>query len=85
MKKKLILMMIMIWDFRLFSFTIIYIKMNWLMTLYMALLFFLLTPGVIVVLPLHGTVLTTACVHSIIFAFIYHFTHKIIWNYTKNM
>jgi hypothetical protein len=59
--------------------------MNWLMTLFIALLFFLLTPGVLITLPPRGSLLTVAGVHAVIFALIYHFTHKLVWNATKNM
>lgn len=59
--------------------------MNWLMTLFIALLFFLLTPGVLVTLPPSGSLLTVAGVHAVIFALLYHFTNKMVYNATKNM
>ena len=59
--------------------------MAWLITLYIALLFFLLTPGVLVRLPPHSGTRTVAIVHAIIFALLYHYTCKPIWNLTKGV
>ena len=52
--------------------------MNLICTLYVALLFVLLTPGVLLRLPPKGSLLTVAIVHGLVFALIYHFTHKIV-------
>ncbi len=51
-----------------------------LMSLYVALLFVLLTPGVLIRLPPRSSLLTAAMVHSIVFAVIFHLTHKMVWN-----
>ena len=58
-----------------------------LMTIYVALLFVILTPGVLVNLPPHSSKLTTAFVHGLIFAVLFHFTHKFVWRmlHGKNM
>ena len=53
--------------------------MNLLMTLYIAALFVLLTPGVLVKLPPKGSLLTIAIVHGIVFALIYHLSHRTVY------
>jgi len=50
------------------------------MSLYVALLFVLLTPGLLLRLPPGGSKLTVAVVHGIVFATVFHFTHKLVWN-----
>jgi len=46
-----------------------------LMILFTALLFFVLTPGILLTLPAHGSLATKAMVHAFVFALVYHFTH----------
>jgi cytochrome b561 len=53
--------------------------MHWIMSLYVAALFFVLTPGVLVSLPPGGKKLTVALTHAVVFAIVYHFTHKLVW------
>lgn len=53
--------------------------MHWLMSLYTALLFFVLVPGVLVTLPPGGKKTTVALVHAVVFAALYHLTHKMVW------
>jgi hypothetical protein len=53
--------------------------MNWIITIYVALLFFVLTPGVLVTLPPKSGRLTVAAFHALVFALVWHFTHKIVW------
>ena len=53
--------------------------MHWLMSLYTALLFFVLVPGVLVTLPPGGKKMTVALVHAVVFAALYHLTHKMVW------
>ena len=50
------------------------------MSLYVALLFVLLTPGVLIRLPKGSSLLTSAITHSIVFAVVFHLTHKMVWN-----
>ena len=57
--------------------------MNWVMTLYTALLFLILTPGILLRLPPGGSKLTVAITHAIVFALAYHFTHKAVWMATR--
>ena len=56
--------------------------MNVLMILYIILLFVLLTPGVVLRLPSKSTLLTVAIVHGIIFALLFHFTHRHVYRLT---
>ena len=53
--------------------------MNWIVTLYAAILFFLLTPAIIVRIPAEGSKFVVAGVHALVFAFLFHFTHKLVW------
>ena len=50
------------------------------MTLFVAALFVLLTPGVVVSLPAKATLLQKAAVHGLLFAVVYHYTHKTVWS-----
>ena len=56
--------------------------MNLYMSLYLAALFVLLTPGVLVTLPKGCSKLTVAAVHGLVFAAVWHFTHKLVWRAT---
>jgi hypothetical protein len=47
-----------------------------LMTLFTAALFFILTPGILLSLPKGGSKYEMAVVHALVFAFLYHLTHK---------
>ena len=53
--------------------------MNWVTTIYAAVLFFMLTPGVLVSLPPKKGKFIVAAFHALIFALIWHFTHKLVW------
>lgn len=57
---------------------------NLYMTLFIAILFFVLTPGVLLRLPPGGSKYTVAAVHAVVFALVYHFTHKAVANMTKS-
>lgn len=46
-----------------------------MMCLFMGILFFILTPGVLLSLPAGGSLMTKAAVHAVVFAVIYHLTH----------
>ena len=52
------------------------------MTLFTTLLFVLLTPGILVTLPPGGSKMTVALFHGVVFALVYHLTHKAVWNFT---
>ena len=53
--------------------------MNWVMILFLAFLFFVLTPGVLLRLPARGDVYTVAAVHAAVFALVWHFTHRAVY------
>ena len=53
--------------------------MSLVVTIYAAILFFLLTPSILLRLPPSGSKWTVAAVHAIVFALIFHFTHKLVW------
>ena len=59
--------------------------MNVWTLLYIAVLFFVLTPGILVSLPSGGSKTTVAAVHALVFALVFHFTHKLVWNLTKSV
>jgi len=59
--------------------------MNWLFSLYVAILFFILTPAVLLRIPKNGNKYTVAGVHAIIFALLLHFTGKFVWNFSMTM
>jgi hypothetical protein len=46
------------------------------MSLFIAALFFALTPGILLRLPSGGSKVTVAATHAVVFAVVYHFTHK---------
>ena len=49
-----------------------------LLSVYVALLFFVLVPGVLLSIPPGGSKLTVAAVHAVVFGLVYHFTHKMV-------
>jgi hypothetical protein len=53
--------------------------MNWVVTAYIAILFFVLTPGVLLSLPPKSSKFVVAATHAVVFALVYHFTHKMVW------
>jgi hypothetical protein len=59
--------------------------MNWIMFLYAFVLFFVLTPGVLLSLPPGGSKMMVAATHALVFAVVWHFTHKIVWTATSSM
>jgi hypothetical protein len=50
--------------------------MEWVMFLCTALLFFLLTPGILVTLPPKGKKITVAVVHAVLFGLLFALSHK---------
>ena len=51
-----------------------------LMALYVAVLFFVLAPGVLVTLPRGGNRNTVLATHALVAAVVFYFTHKMAWN-----
>lgn len=56
--------------------------MNHLMTIFVALLFFVLTPGVLITLPPKGSKLVVAATHAVVFALVLHVLYKSVANWT---
>lgn len=48
------------------------------MAVYVAVLFYLLTPGVLVSLPPGASRMTTNLTHAAVFGLVWHFTHKMV-------
>ena len=59
--------------------------MNLFVALYSALLFFVLTPGIFVSLPKGKSKMVVAATHALIFAVVYHFTHKTVWRLSMRL
>jgi len=55
------------------------------MIVYAFLLFFLLSPGVLLRLPARASNMKVAAVHSLIFAAIWTLTHKIVWRMSASL
>ena len=55
------------------------------MSLYLALLFVVLTPGVVLSLPPGGSKLVVAATHGLVFAIVYHLSNKAVLNATRNL
>lgn len=51
------------------------------MFFFMAILFFVLTPGILVTLPPKCSKMTVAMTHAVLFAFIWSVIHKPVWNW----
>jgi hypothetical protein len=64
---------------------ILYNNMNWIVTIYSAILFFILTPGILVRLPPKASNMVVTATHAVIFALVFHFTHKFVWRATMNI
>ncbi len=54
---------------------------NVLMTIYVVVLFIILTPGVLISLPLKASRNIKAVVHGLLFAALYHLTQKTVYDY----
>ena len=59
--------------------------MSLIVSLYAAILFFILTPSVLLRLPKNGGKFTVAAVHALVFALLFHFTHKLVWRLGAKM
>ena len=51
----------------------------WKMAVYAAVLFFLLTPGVLLTLPPGASRTTINLTHAAVFGAVWMFTHKFVW------
>jgi hypothetical protein len=59
--------------------------MNVAMIAYMFVLFVVLTPGVLVNLPPGGSKYVILATHAVIFAAVWHFTHKAVRRVTERL
>ena len=55
--------------------------MQLLMTLFVAALFYVLTPGILVTLPTKGSKMVVAATHALIFAVVFGLVHKSVWHF----
>ena len=53
--------------------------MNLIVVAYAAILFFVLTPGILVTLPPKSSKMIVAATHAIVFAIVLAFTCKMVW------
>jgi len=58
--------------------------MNLFTSVYIFILFVILTPGILLTLPPNSKPLTVAIVHGIVFALIWKFTYKYVWNLSQS-
>jgi hypothetical protein len=56
-----------------------------IVALFSALLFFVLTPGVFLRLPKNGSKFAVAGVHALVFAIIFHFTHRSVYKMFRRL
>jgi hypothetical protein len=59
--------------------------MNLIVAIYSAILFFVLSPGVLLRLPPNGSKLTVAGVHALVFAVVLYFTAGFVWRFSMSM
>ena len=53
--------------------------MSLIVSLYAAVLFFILTPSILLRIPKSGSKWVVAAVHALVFGLIFHFTNKLVW------
>jgi len=59
--------------------------MNFTFTLFVALLFVVLSPGVLLSLPSKGSLLTKVLVHSVVFAVVFYLTAPMAWQLSTSV
>jgi hypothetical protein len=59
--------------------------MSLVCSLYVAILFFVLTPGILLRLPKNGGKFTVAAVHALVFGLILYFTHRFVWRLSSSL
>lgn len=59
--------------------------MSLLVILFSALLFFVLSPGILLRLPKNGDKFTVAGVHALVFALVFGLTHKFVWRLGRRL
>jgi len=55
------------------------------MSVFVAVLFFVLSPGVLLSLPKRGSLMMKAAVHAVVFAVVLYFTEDTVSNYILTM
>lgn len=50
-----------------------------------AILFFLLSPGILLRLPSNGSKMTVALVHALVFGLVFYFAHRAVYSYFNPM
>jgi len=55
------------------------------MSLYAAILFYLLTPGILLSLPAGGSKVTVALTHAAVFGLVWYITHKYVYHFVSGM
>jgi len=55
------------------------------MFVYAFVLFFVLTPGILLSLPPRGSKMMVAATHALVFALIFVFTHKMLMKFSSSM
>jgi hypothetical protein len=50
-----------------------------MMSLFTAVLFFVLTPGILLSLPPGSSFVAKAMFHAVVFALVYHYSHQFVW------
>lgn len=55
--------------------------MQLLMTLFVAALFYVLTPGILLTLPKGGSKAMVAATHALVFAVVFGLVHKSVWHF----
>ena len=59
--------------------------MNLVVAIYSAILFFVLSPGVLLRLPSNGSKFMVAGVHALVFALVLYFTAGFVWRMSMTM
>jgi hypothetical protein len=54
-----------------------------LMALYVAVLFYVLAPGILLSLPRGGNKMTVAMTHALVAAVVFYFTHKMAYKFLR--
>jgi hypothetical protein len=59
--------------------------MNLVVAVYSAILFFVLSPGVLLRLPSNGSKFVVAGVHALVFGIVLYFTAHFVWRWSVSM
>jgi len=59
--------------------------MNIIVALYAALLFFILTPGILLRIPKNGSNNVVTATHALVFAVILYLTQSIVWRFSNSL